>query len=192
MSTLPAFFSRSRRQILATVLGLGALSALVAGEPPPREYQLKAVFLFNFAQFIHWPPAAFDSPTAPFVIGILGSDPFEGALDEAVAGEMVNGRPIQVRRFSRIEEGAAAHILFVDDSMRPTVDRVLGTIRARPILTVSDIPGFARRGGTVGFYFDGTKLRFEINQAEAQRNGLQLSSQLLKLARIVPSSGTGD
>jgi hypothetical protein len=182
-------FSRTRQCLLAALMGLCALAPVRAGDAgPSREYELKAVFLFNFAQFIQWPATAFESPNAPFVIGILGEDPFNGAIDEAVAGETVGGRPIQVRRFSRVEDARASHILYVDDSIRANVDRFLGTVRARPILTVSDIPGFARRGGTVGFYLDGVKLRFEINPTEAQRSGLQLSSQLLKLARIVPAT----
>jgi hypothetical protein len=170
-----------------------ALIALVhvcspAAQPTiSREYQVKAVFLYNFVQFVRWPPSAFETPEAPFVIGLIGADHFEGALDEAVAGETVRGRAIVVKRFNRLEDARSAHVLFVSDSEQGNIDRVVASLRGQPILMVSDSPGFARRGGTIGFYFDGPKLRFEINAGEAQRNGLQLSSQLLNLARIVPA-----
>jgi hypothetical protein len=174
---------------LGAGLALSCGAATFAAEPAASpEYQLKAVYLFNFAQFTQWPPNAFESRDAPFVIGILGNDPFAGALEEAVKGETIAGHSISIRHFARPEEAQACHILFVDAAARANLDRFLAIAKARPILTVSDIPGFARRGGTIGFYFDGAKLRFEINQAEAQRNGLQLSSQLLKLARIVSAA----
>jgi hypothetical protein len=194
VSIARTIFSRSRCRLLATLLGLCALAPVRGGDAAPSaEYQLnalKAVMLFNFAQFTQWPATAFESPTAPFVIGILGDDPFQGALEEAVAGETMDGRPIQVRRFGRIEDARGSHILFIDDSVRSNLERFLAAVRSRPILTVSDIPGFARRGGTIAFYLDGAKLRFEINPAEAQRSGLQLRSGLLKLARIVPAGAS--
>jgi hypothetical protein len=188
--TILPSLSRRGCSLLALVVGLLALvSSSGAESTPTNEYQLKAVFLFNFVQFVQWPPAAFESPDAAIVIGILGNDPFEGALDDAVAGEMVRGRRIVVRRFTRVEDARTAHVLFVSAAERANVDRVLASLRSRPILTVSDSAGFARRGGTIAFYFDGAKLKFEINPAEAQRNGLQLSSQLLNLARIAPAGG---
>jgi hypothetical protein len=189
---LTSLTSLSRRfyRVLAFLLGLLAASQSSGADlAPANEFQLKAVFLFNFVQFVQWPSSAFENADSPIVIGILGKDPFEGALDDAVAGELVRGRRILVRRFDRVEDARSAHVLFVSAAERANVDRVIATLRSRPILMVSDITGFARRGGTIAFYFDGSKLKFEINPAEAQRSGLQLSSQLLNLARIVPASG---
>src|SRR4051812_39202887 len=62
------------------------------------EFNIKATFLYNFSQFIDWPPEAFSAPDAPFVIGILGIDPFRNSIDEAVAGEKVKGHPVVVQR----------------------------------------------------------------------------------------------
>ena len=67
--------------------------------PPAAEYQVKAAYLFNFGQFVEWPPQAYDSPSAPFVIGVVGEDPFGKTLDEVVAGESLGGHPLVVRRF---------------------------------------------------------------------------------------------
>lgn len=36
-----------------------------------------------------------------------------------------------------------------------------------------------------GLYADGDKVKFEVNQEAAQRVGLRLGSQLLKLARLI-------
>ena len=83
---------------------LGAFGAVAA----PSEYQVKAVFVFNFSQFVEWPQETFDAQGKPFVIGVLGTDPFGQRLDEAVKGETVNERPLVVRRFHRIDEVAIA------------------------------------------------------------------------------------
>src|SRR3954467_14109225 len=76
------------------------VSAAVA----PAEYRVKAVFLFNFAQFVEWPPDAFTDPGQPFVIGILGTDPFGAEIDSVVRGETVAQRSLVVERYYNIAE----------------------------------------------------------------------------------------
>ncbi len=78
-----------------------------------REYQVKAVFLFNFSQFVEWPAQSFQDTNA-LVIGILGDDPFGAYLDEAVRGEEVNGHPLVVNRYKHIDDVKACHILFIN------------------------------------------------------------------------------
>jgi hypothetical protein len=59
-------------------------------------------------------------------------------------------------------------------------------------LTVSDIPQFAARGGMTQFVADGNRIRFIVNLAAAQRAGLGLSSELLKVAKEVQRDKTED
>src|SRR5438046_2483582 len=80
---------------------------------PAAESQVKAVFLFNFAQFVGWPPAAFPDSGTPLVIGILGDDPVEGFLDQTVRGEQVRGRAFQVQRYHSVDEIKTCHVLFI-------------------------------------------------------------------------------
>lgn len=150
----------------------------------PSEYQVKAVFLFNFTQFVEWPASAFDSPTSPLIIGVLGNDPFDAALDEAVAGEAVNGRPIEVRRFATVEEVDRCHILFINIP-EPQLASALETLRNRHVLTVGDSHDFARAGGVIEFETVGNKIRLRINLDAAKQADLSISSKLLKPARIV-------
>lgn len=81
-----------------------------------QEYEVKAVFLFNFTQFVDWPPAAFPDAQAPLTIGVLGDDPFGDFLDETVRGEKSNSRPIVIRRYRRVEEVGPCHVLFISRS----------------------------------------------------------------------------
>lgn len=141
----------------------------------PTAEQVKAVFLFNFAQFVEWPDAAFAGPESPLVIEILGEDPFGTYLDETVTGEAVRGRPLVVRRTQRIEDIRNCHILFVSQSAESRFDAILAALKDRPVLVVSDAPGFVRRRGMVGFAFEQSRVRVKINPDAARAAGLTIS-----------------
>jgi hypothetical protein len=149
-----------------------------------REYELKAAFLFNFAQFVEWPPSAFSKTNAPLVIGILGGDPFGKAIDDITKGESVRGHPLQVKRCRNVNDISDCHILFINRSEDGRLQRVLRRAGTSPTLTVSDIDKFAERGGMIRLMMSGNKVRFAINQEQAKEAGLQLSSKLLRLADI--------
>lgn len=150
-----------------------------------REYDLKAVFLYNLASFVDWPEAAFESPTSPFVIGVIGDDPFGRVLDEIVANEYVGKRPFEVRRFRRSDDPSRCHVLFIASSESRRMRDVLRRVRGRPVLTVGDVPGFAEGGGMIGFATDEDHLQLFINPEATRESQLSLSSKLLEVARIV-------
>ena len=152
---------------------------------PSTEYQLKAVFLFNFVQFVEWPTNAHASKDSPIVLGIVGEDPFGAALDKTVRGEKVSGRPLEVRRIKEGDDLAACHLLFISSSARDRAGELLEQLQGRPVLTVGETPGFAERGGVMNFVVADKKVRFEANPQTAARQGLKISSKLLQLARVV-------
>jgi hypothetical protein len=160
-----------------------------AQSAPVTEYQLKAVFLFNFAQFVDWPPAAFPDSHSPLVICILGDDRFGGTLDATVRGEQVNDRPLVVQRYRRLDEVGACHILFVSQSENDRLGQIVNALRGRNILTVSDAPDFALRGGMIQFVTDKNKIRLDINLDAAKAASLTISSKLLRPATIVAPEG---
>lgn len=157
-----------------------------------KEYQLKAAFLFNFAQFVKWPPDSFTNPDAPFCIGILGDDPFGSALEETVQGEAINNHRLTVVRSQNIEDLKNCQMIFVSRSEEGRVDEILSQLDSKPILTVSEVESFAQNGGDIDFYLSDGKVRFEINPQSALRCGLKISSQLLNLGRVVQSRRGGN
>ena len=183
------FFSRKRRSrrgggwILPLLLG-GFVCALPA-RAQSREYQLKAAFLYNFVQFVEWPPGAFPSSDAPLRIGVLGDDPFGGALDEAIQNESVDSHRLTVVRSSNIADLQDCQMIFVSQSEEGHLGEILSAIGSKPVLTVSDIDHFAQSGGDIGFFLSDGKVRFAINPGSARQSGLRISSQLLTLGRIV-------
>jgi hypothetical protein len=167
------------------------LATMASASPPPSEYQVKAVFLFNFTQFVDWPAESFADGRAPFVIGVLGHDPFGSALDEAVRGESVNGRPLVVERYRSIAELKPCHILFIDRSASGETRKALSSKEHPGTLTVSDSDVDALPGVIIRFLNEGRKIRLRINVDEAREAGLVISSKLLRPAEVVTSSGNG-
>lgn len=144
------------------------------------EYEVKAAFLFNFVQFVKWPASG-----GQITIGILGDDPFGGALEKTVKGESVDGRKLTIKRARKAEDLKGCQIVFVANSEAGNLNAILATLAGMNVLTVGELDGFVKQGGAIGFISSGGKVRFEINTGAAQRAGLSISSRLLKLASKV-------
>jgi YfiR/HmsC-like len=166
-----------------------AVAWLMAAAPAlagtPTEYQVKAVFLFNFSQFVEWPAQAFNAADAPFTLCIVGEDHFGVQLDAAVRGESVQGHPLVVKRYHDLTEISSCHMLFISDSEVPQLDQILGSLGGRATLTVSDIDHSAERGAIIQFTNENNRLRLRINVAAARAAGLTISSKLLRPAEII-------
>ncbi len=152
----------------------------------PTEYQLKAAFLYNFAKFIDWPLQSFPSEKSPFVIGVLGQNPFGNFLERTVTDKEVNGHPISVQAFKTVAEASKCHLLFICSSEKENIPEIIKTLAGISILTVSETGQFTDSGGMVNFVEEAKKIRFQINEEAAKAVGLKMSSKLLSLA--LPSS----
>ncbi|HEX3729192.1 MAG TPA: YfiR family protein [Opitutaceae bacterium] len=188
MALLRSRFGASRRLLAAVVFAVAA-ERLAAQPHSPGEYQIKAVFLYNFAHFVDWPPPAEPRGNQAFCIGILGEDPFGSALDRAVRGESVNGHPLSVRRFRSVDEVEGCQMLFVSRSEAWRMDRVLRRLQGRSILVVSDADNFALDGGMIQFVTENNKVRLRINVLAARAAKLAISSKLLRPSEIVAPEG---
>jgi hypothetical protein len=180
-----------RRTLAGALVASSVLASPLAGAatPPPQEYAVKAAFLYHFAHLVDWPAAA--DPAEPFVIGVVGPDPFGTTLDEVLAGKSVRGQPVRIQRLTSAAqlEDARLHILFVGRGDDEHVRRALAAVAAKPVLTVGESPRFAERGGMIGFRMtDEGRVGFDINLQRAEQAGLRMRSQLLKLARIVETA----
>jgi hypothetical protein len=169
------------------LLILGATSAVFAQEMSVSEYSLKAAFLHNFAKYVEWPAEALAEPAEKMVLCLLGEDPFGDVLGE-MEGRSVRGRQIVIDRAAELDDLERCHILFVCRSKKERLDGILGQLAGVGVLTVSDISGFAERGGMIEMLADEEVVRITINLGATQREGLVVSSRLLALARITEDS----
>lgn len=172
----------ARRACLLLVLAL-ACTPLRAGAGAFDDAQVKAAFLLNFLKFVTWPDASAD---APLDVVVLGDEGVAAALEDAAARQVVGGRAIAVRSVRTAREiGGAPHLLFIGAGERERLPALLREFEGRPVLTVGDGAGYGRAGVVLNFYTSDTRIRFEANTTAAARAGLQISSHLLRLARIV-------
>ena len=174
---------------ITAVLLLVCAARLGAQTAKASEAQVKAVFLFNFAQFVDWPPDAVPDSQAPLVIGVLGTDPFGDFLDATVRGERRGARPFVVQRYQRVEDITRCDILFISRSAGDRPEEILARLKSRPILTVSDADRFAERGGMIRFVTDRSRIRLQLNLAATEAAHLTISSKLLRVAEIITRPG---
>ena len=170
----------------AWVLGLTLLFPFAHAAPTAPEYQLKAVFLFNFAQFVEWPARTFREPKAPLVIAVLGEDPFGSYLDDLMKDEKIGGRPLLIQRCKHVEELTECHMVFICRSETKDLEKIVAHLKYRSILTVSDADTFTRQGGMVRFATENGKIRLRINVEAAKTSDLTISSKILRPGTIVP------
>jgi hypothetical protein len=187
-----AVLKHALRLLLCALFGLGLLAPCAASlAEATAEYQVKAVFVFNFSRFVEWPAQAFTAPDEPFVIGVLGDDPFGTRLDEAIKGELINGHPLVVRRFHHIDDIEHCRILFIDRSESTQLSQVLAALDHHSTLTVSDVDGASEHGVMVQFVTENNRIRLRINVDSARAAGLTISSKLLRPAEIVGTTSGG-
>lgn len=185
----PPCRSARRRGLLAAIFIASAVlleaSASHADESQANEYAVKAAFLYNFAKFAEWPADAFADERSPIVVGVLGVDPFGPMLDEMLASKTAHARPFTVRRLARPGQAAECHLVFVAGSSGPSGQLALQAIGDRPVLTVGESSEFIALGGLINFQVEQNRVVFEVGAEKSAVAPVRLSSQLLKLARLV-------
>jgi hypothetical protein len=163
----------------------------VTGQQGPSEYQVKAAFLFNFGKFVEWPESTYASPKSPFSICVLGEDPFGAALDQTLHGKVIANRPVSVSRVKDAAPAQHCQIVFVSSSEKLHLATIFASFRGSNALLVGETDGFAAAGGAIQFTLEENHIRFAINPEAIRRAGLQISSRLLALARIVHDEPNG-
>lgn len=164
--------------------GLLICNMVLKGQQPTHEYQLKAAFLYNFTQFVEWPEGSFSKNEAPWVIGILGENPFNTYLEEIVSGEKINGHPVIINYYKNTDEIKTCHILFINLADSKQQELALAGLERRNILTVSDAPYFPQNGGMIRLFTRDNKIKIQVNLEASKAANLVISSKLLKLAEI--------
>ncbi len=166
----------SRRGFPLPIIAAAALASGATAMAEPTDTAVEAAFLPRFARYVTWPASVMPKGGDPFVLCVIGRDPFGPALDEAASSQLVDGRRIVVRRLDSIASGEGCQIAF----MSPTGSQLM-PMPAKPVLTVTDAASGGARG-IIHFVVAGGRVRFFIDQRSAEQRGLSISSRLLALA----------
>lgn len=157
-------------------------ASLQAVAQPTLENDVKATFLYNFTKFVEWPPSPGDET---FRVCAVADGAFVASLDRTLTNESIEGRRLVRVDPRSAEEARRCGILYVGSGYAERGATLLAAVRDLPVLTVGDGPQFLKQGGTIGFFLDNNRVRFDISLRAAQRSGLKVSSKLLRVARTV-------
>ncbi len=150
------------------------------------EYLMKAAFIERFTRFTTWPNSnGFSDNSRPFIISVLGDNPFDGVLIRVFLDHKVKNKNVELRYLSDINQIKDCSILFITSKMSPKISQIIRKTQNKPILTISDTPGFCEAGVLVNFFLLNNKLRFEVNQTKASNSTLKLSHLILQHAKII-------
>lgn len=158
----------------------------VSAAAQPSEYLLKAAFLEKFARFTDWPKHHFDNTNEPFVISVIGKNPFQDSLEKLYAKGRIKNRAVKIRYIKKEDQIPGSHILFICKSEKKKLTRLIKFTKDYPILIISDTKGFAQEGSHINLYIraNGT-LHFEINPEASRNAGLKIQVILLEIAKII-------
>lgn len=186
MNKLDRHMRFSRYMFIGIILLLLICPSYAQTTGTVAEYKVKAVYLYNFFNFVEWHGEVQDASTEEFRLCILGENPFGDELD-SLNGKMIKDKKLSIKKIKNISQASKCHMLYVSDSEEDKLDEIISLTRKNGILTVSDLKNFAENGGVINFVMENQTVKLKINVTEAERSKLKISSKLLSLAKIVKS-----
>jgi len=183
-----------RPRCLSGLFGLACVITLFFGWVPTpcaaqtgtqHEYELKAGVLFHIIEYVQWPTTSLSNNPTAIQIGLLGEIPFADAL-EVLNGKTIQGRELVVKHVSEAQAADRCQVLFIGASEKTRISEIVAKVKDHPVLTVSEVEGFAEQGGMVNLIAGPNRIIMEINREVAGKARLGISSQLLKLAKVFP------
>ena len=171
--------------LLATRACLGGNHLTMAQGNASSEYQVKAAFLYHFAQFVDWPEETFKDASSPLTYCTFGEHPFHGVLDAILSGKAIGARSLRVLHFKQPQDIQGCQVLFIGAEEKKFLPAILAGVKGNSVLTVGESEHFVQDGGMFGFLLEENKIRFEINLEAVEHAKLKVSSRLLALAKTV-------
>jgi hypothetical protein len=167
------------------------LHCFAQAQPVPEEYQMKAAFLFHFAQFVSWPPGALNVGDLSLTLCMFADEPRREELQDTIEGKVIQTRVFHVRLINEPLAIQGCNILFLSRDESRLQTAVLRGLRGMPVLTVGETDNFLLEGGMIRFHFEHDKIRFDINLGGAESSHFKISSRLLVLATEVTEGSGG-
>jgi hypothetical protein len=174
------------------VASLSCGNSVHGQDKPTDEYQIKAAFLFHFAQFVEWPEGAFKDANRPLTSCTVGGDPFGGVLDQSLRAKVIGEHGVRVEHLKQLDGVHDCQVLFIGAAQSKNAASILASVKGEPVLTVGETPHFAEDGGMIGFCLEGNKIRFEVNAGAVSAAKLKMSARLLTLAKTVIGTAGGN
>jgi YfiR/HmsC-like len=182
--------NRRRFVVLWVTLLFSGLPQDTRAQASPEEYQVKAAFLFHFAQLVDWPTGVLNTSDSSLRLCIFDDEARRQDLQSTIEGKAIGARVIHVRQINHPQEIPGCNILFLSRDEAPRQTAILKSLRGMPVLTVGETNNFLSDGGMIRFHLDEDRIRFDINLDGAESSHLKISSRLLLLATSVTQSSS--
>lgn len=148
-----------------------------------QKAKYQSVFIYNFCKYIQW-PSGFNE--GEFVIGTLGSGELNYTLEKmAEMKKEINGQPIRIEHFNTIKEYKNCHIIFLAEAHNDQFEELYKKIGTKPTILITESEGYGEKGATINFVELEGKIKFELNEKEANKKRLKIASQLKALAILI-------
>ncbi len=170
--------------LLLSLMGPATAPTAMATERVSDEYQVQAAYILNFVRFTTWPTSSFRDEDQDIILGIQGED-FFGATLDAIDGEAIKNRRLQIIRLGKTGNPQGCHLLYISNSEQRYLQQILAAIEGKPTLTISDMDNFAAQGGMIQIKKINDKIKLFINTTALNRAGLKLRANLLNIATLV-------
>ncbi len=146
----------------------------------------KAIYLGRLSNYVAWPTTTESNNQNEFFnICMLGVDTFKGFLQSTYAEKSIKHQPVKIHYVDSIENIPECQLLFISLSEKKIITEILAYIGNKPVLTVSEVRGFAENNGIIQFYMQAQKVRLKINNQAALNHGLKISAKLLAIAKVI-------
>jgi hypothetical protein len=154
------------------------------GYSQAQKEKYQSLFIYNFTKYIKWPDTY--SP-GTFVIGVIGNSTIIDDLNGMAASkkQTSNGATIEIKKYNSVDEIGACHILFVSENAVDKLGQIETKTSGKPVLLVTDTPGMGTKGAVINFIEKDGKIKFELNESQAEKRSLVVSSSLTSLAIII-------
>lgn len=175
--------------MLANSLSSYSQNAAALASEPVDEYKVKAAFIYKFSGYIKWPKER-TSEAEKFVVGVLGGDPFDGALAQLFEGKRVGDLPVELRKLDGADELPECHLVFVNKTATD-IEAIVAKAYKHAVVLIGDGPDLAEIGCTFGFYIEENKVRFAVNMRAVRASAIEVSSKLLQVAKVIREEEEG-
>lgn len=183
------------RKVIFVILFLSIFSSIPKSIfAQASDYEVKSFLLWKISDYIEWPRTAnMDDKSKPFIIAVLGKNPFGNLLDDlySTGGQKIKNKNVVIRYYKNVEEIDRCHILFISESEKKRLKDILSYTKTKPILTIGDTEEFGEKGVHINFYIAKNKTRFKLNELSVENDGFKVDFRLRNIAKII-SSTKGD
>ena len=158
-----------------------------AGEVDPSRVaaQVKAAYIYRFAEYIEWPPAAFADAAAPLTIAVVDADQVVAELNQLRQTRQIKGRGVTVRTLRAGESAGGAQVLYIGAQDGERLKRTLDAAATQGVLAITDGDGTLAAGSAISFVPVDSRIRFDVSLAHAERSGLKISARLLAVSHKI-------